>query len=64
MTVWMAEEFRQESIFLKKCDSCVILPKKYSYDKGFYFENKTNDNVPWDCEGTIVGELLKEFMNK
>lgn len=28
---------------------------------GFYYENKPVDK-PWDYEGTIVGELLKEFM--
>jgi choline dehydrogenase-like flavoprotein len=32
-----------------------------SSDSGFYFENKT-EGKPWDYEGAIVGELLKECM--
>ena len=33
-----------------------------SSDNNFSFLHKTSDNVPWDYEGTIVGEQLKEFM--
>lgn len=32
-----------------------------SSESGFYFENKTDDK-PWDYEGAIVGEFLKECM--
>ena len=30
--------------------------------KGYYFQNETNGEEPWDIEGMVVGELLKEFM--
>lgn len=30
--------------------------------KGYYFQNQTNGEEPWDIEGMVVGELLKEFM--
>lgn len=30
--------------------------------KGFYRENKPTDTAPWDYEGAIIGEKLKEFM--
>ena len=30
--------------------------------KGYYFQNQTTDEEPWDREGIIAGELLKEFM--
>ena len=30
--------------------------------KGYYFQNQTADEEPWDREGIIAGELLKEFM--
>lgn len=32
-----------------------------SSDSGFFFENKVTDK-PWDYEGAIVGDLLKEYM--
>lgn len=32
-----------------------------SSDSGFYFENNTMDK-PWDYEGAIIGDLLKEYM--
>jgi choline dehydrogenase-like flavoprotein len=31
-------------------------------DKGSYKGNGTNTNAPWDIEGAVVGEKLKEFM--
>ncbi len=31
-------------------------------DKGYSFLNPTNRQVPWDIEGMVVGEQLKEFM--
>lgn len=30
--------------------------------KGYYFQNQTTEEEPWDREGIIAGELLKEFM--
>lgn len=30
--------------------------------KGYYFDNQVQDEEPWDREGMVVGELLKEFM--
>lgn len=30
--------------------------------KGYYFQNRTNGEEPWDIEGMAVGELLKELM--
>ncbi len=30
--------------------------------KGYYSENQVNQEEPWDREGMVVGELLKEFM--
>ena len=30
--------------------------------KGYSFLNPTNSEVPWDIEGMVVGEQLKEFM--
>ncbi|RDY33209.1 GMC family oxidoreductase N-terminal domain-containing protein [Lachnotalea glycerini] len=33
-----------------------------SSDKGYYFENETNPESPWDFEGAVIGEQLKEFM--
>lgn len=31
-------------------------------DKGLYFNNKLGKHSPWDIEGAVVGELLKDFM--
>ncbi|MEL7655899.1 MAG: GMC family oxidoreductase N-terminal domain-containing protein [Bacillota bacterium] len=31
-------------------------------DKGYDFMNRTDSQVPWDFEGLIVGDQLKEFM--
>ncbi|MDF2821452.1 MAG: choline dehydrogenase-like flavoprotein [Clostridiales bacterium] len=31
-------------------------------DKGFSFMNKSDPQVPWDIEGLVVGEQLKEYM--
>lgn len=31
-------------------------------DKGYSFMNQSNSQVPWDVEGMVVGEQLKEFM--
>jgi choline dehydrogenase-like flavoprotein len=33
-------------------------------DKGYYYMNQTNTQVPWDIEGVVVGEQLKEFMRE
>lgn len=33
-----------------------------SSQKGYYFENQTSEEDPWDREGIIAGELLKEYM--
>lgn len=30
--------------------------------KGYYFQNQTKEEEPWDREGIIAGQLLKEFM--
>lgn len=30
--------------------------------KGYYFQNQVNEGAPWDIEGMVVGERLKEFM--
>lgn len=30
--------------------------------KGYYFQNNPDEAEPWDLEGMVVGELLKEFM--
>lgn len=32
--------------------------------KGYYFENQTSNEEPWDREGIVAGELLKEFMRE
>lgn len=32
--------------------------------KGYYFQNQTTDEEPWDREGIIAGELLREFMRE
>ena len=31
--------------------------------KGYYFNNPTGKDDPWDREGIVAGELLKEFMH-
>lgn len=30
--------------------------------KGYYYQNQVNKEMPWDIEGMVIGELLKEFM--
>lgn len=30
--------------------------------KGYYFQNRTNQQMPWDMEGLVVGEQLKKSM--
>lgn len=30
--------------------------------KGYYFQNQPGEEEPWDREGIVAGELLKEFM--
>jgi choline dehydrogenase-like flavoprotein len=35
-----------------------------SSNKGYSFLNPANSQVPWDYEGVIVGEQLKEFMRE
>lgn len=32
--------------------------------KGYYFENQNSNDAPWDREGMVAGELLKEFMRE
>ncbi len=32
--------------------------------KGYNFLNKTDEQAPWDVEGQVVGEQLKEFMRE
>lgn len=33
-------------------------------EQGYHFLNKANAEVPWDIEGRVVGEQLKEFMRE
>jgi choline dehydrogenase-like flavoprotein len=33
-------------------------------EKGYHILNKTNTEVPWDIEGRVAGEQLKEFMRE